>query len=166
MVGTISSPAIPTTSTNPTEGTQTMGVAPHITRPIPEWLEVAVSRRLITRRVASELCDWAYIEESSYHAMVEQRVYYRAVAGETTEAVKELASILCTITTDAKKHGKTSWGDEQKTIWRKTFKQRLLLDIRADVISKVSEYLPSLISGSEQPLEAAGLLHRVLDRYR
>lgn len=143
-----------------------MGGVPYITRPMPEWLEIAVSRRLITRKGACELCDWAYHEEAAYLGMVEQSVYYKAIEGDTSEAVRELAGILRALTVDAYKRGATSWGDEQKVIWCKTFEKRLLLDVRATLISRASEGLPSLIENSGQPQTDAELLQRVLERYR
>ena len=138
----------------------------HITTPIPGWLETAVSRRLITRKVANELCDWAYHQGVLYQGIAEQRVYYRAVAGETTEAVEAFAGILRSITNRAERHRKSAWGEPQSVIWRKTFGSTLLFDMRAEVTNTVLTYLPSLLDVGEQPEEDKQLLNKVLDTYR
>lgn len=137
----------------------------YITAQIPPWLEAAISRRLITRKQATELCDWAYSERSNYLGIADTHIYYPAVAGDTTEAILAFGRILKDITTRAEAHGTTEWGEPQSIIWRKTLGKTLLLDIRADVISSVCEYLPSLIEVSEQPEDCA-LFRQVLDTYK
>ena len=138
----------------------------HITTPIPGWLETAVSRRLITRKVANELCDWAYHQGVLYQGIAEQRVYYRAVAGETTEAVEAFAGILRSITNRAQRHEKTSWGEPMATIWRKRFGATLLFDIRAELINSVLTYLPDLLAAGEQPDDDKELLNQILSIYK
>jgi hypothetical protein len=140
-----------------------MADTPYISNQIPDWLETAISRRLVSRTVARELCDWAYHEGVLYQGIAQQRVYYTAVAGDTTDAIRAFGSILRSITRRAERHGKTSWGEDMATIWRKTFGKTLLLDIRAELIGSVMSYLPSLLEVSDTPDEAMALLNEVLN---
>lgn len=143
-----------------------MANTPYITASIPEWLETAIARRLVTRKVAQDLCDWAYHEGVVYQGIVEERVYYLAVAGDTTKAVRAFGSILRSITRRAERHGKTSWGEDMSTIWRKRFGATLIFDIRAELINNVITYLPDLLAAGEQPDEDRELLNQVLSIYK
>ncbi|PKQ16742.1 MAG: hypothetical protein CVT67_02930 [Actinobacteria bacterium HGW-Actinobacteria-7] len=127
-----------------------------------------MSKHNITRAAADELCEWIAGVSVVLKTQEQERIYYRAVAGDITEAIQEFRKMLRVLLDIAEKRGTCKHTDDMQTRWRRWASKKALLDCHKALQYRVMSYLPMLVEADDDQqaiTENKALLRDVIQTY-
>lgn len=130
-----------------------MATVPYKRPDCPYWLRKYVQSRKITPEVADHLLCWIDNFSGYLECLETEKVYYRAIAGETDEAIEAFAKLMRSVVTNAHKQN-------DKTM-RGYCREQLLLDESKELQSRVMTYLPELLDDPRDKVRLQDVVREV-----